>query len=109
MANGEVTIRFGGVNLDACIEQGLEFTGFAKCPYCKQVYSFDIQISKKFQMPRYPETKAATAYDVSIDFSGDADFTRVLDYLGESGKLKVDPPCVPCNGCTPNCERLRGR
>ena len=105
MANGDVTVRFGGITLDDCIEQGLEFTGSAKCPHCEQVYSFQIQINKKYQMPKYPETKVEPAYNVSINFSGDADFTKILD----SGKPKIDPPCVPCNGCTPGCERQRNR
>jgi hypothetical protein len=106
MANGDVTVRFGGINLDDCIEQGLEFTGFAKCPHCEQVYSFQIQISKKYQMPTYPATKVDPAYNVFINFSGNAEFS-MTDFGGEP--RDPEPPCQPCNGCTPNCERRRGR
>jgi hypothetical protein len=112
MANGQVAVTFDGVNLDNCIKQGLELTGFAKCPYCKQIFTYKIHIDRKIELPRYPETRTReqmVSYDVSLDFSGDSDVTKILDFLGEPGKPKIDPPCVPCNGCTPNCERLRNR
>jgi len=109
VANGEVTVAFDGVNLDNCIQQGLEFTGFAKCPYCKQIYSFQIHINRKVQLPRYPETRTReemVAYDVAIDFSRDRGLMEALDFLGDPEKPLIEPPCVPCNGCTPRCERL---
>ena len=108
MANGEVTVKFSGLNLDECIDHELEFSGFAKCTHCDQVYTFQVQVGKKYQMPKYPETKVEPAYIVAINFSGNNILqTLEPEYTGQP--RDTEPPCQPCNGCTPNCERKRGR
>jgi dihydrodipicolinate reductase len=113
MANGQVAVTFDGVNLDNCIKQGLELSGFAKCPYCKQIFTFQINLHRQAKLPKYPETRLDREiednYDVSIDFSRDRGLMEALDFLGEPEKKQVEPPCIPCNGCTPNCERLANR
>ncbi len=112
MANGQVAVTFDGVNLDNCIKQGLKLTGYAKCPYCKQIFTYQLHLHKNVNTRIAGETVTSTVddgYDISIDFSGDCDPLEVLYFLGEPDKKQVDLPCVPCNGCTPNCERLANR
>jgi hypothetical protein len=78
MANGEVTITFDGVDLDHCIKQGLEVQGQAKCPHCKQGYSFQIHLNLKEKPQKFTETeingkmvttRVPDSYDVSIEFT----------------------------------------
>lgn len=116
MANGEVTISFDGVNLDNCILQGLEFTGYAKCKYCKQLYAFRIHLDKKRRIRKFTETtingEPATAmvpddYNVAIEFSGDLDAADVSDISVEPDDAEVEYQCVPCSRCTPNCKKLK--
>ena len=115
MANGQAKITFDGVNLDSCIQQGLELTGYARCPYCKQIYSFQIHLKTKKKEHRYVEKKingkAVTIltpdnYDVSIEFSKRSDFLKIADFSDEPDESEVLAPCVPCSRCTPRCERL---
>lgn len=118
MANGQATITFDGVNLDNCIKQGLELTGHAKCPNCKQIYSFQIHLNLQEKLHKYIETikegdtvtaLAADTYDVSIKFSGNRNLLERSDFSGELEEPEVEPPCVPCSRCTPRCERLGNR
>jgi len=116
MANGLASISFDDINLDNCIEQGMEFTGYAKCKYCKQLYSFRIQLGKKRKNRKYKETtidgEPATtlvpdAYDVSIEFSGNITAFDDSNISPEPDEPSVKPQCVPCSRCTPNCERVK--
>ena len=115
MANGQATITFDGVNLDNCIEQRLEFTGYAKCPNCKQIYTFQIHLNAKEKLNKYVETRineetvtvfVPDTYDVAIEFSRGSSVSDILKLLTEP---EVNKPCVPCSGCTPRCERLGNR
>jgi len=118
MANGQAAITFDGVNLDSCIEQGLELTGYAKCPYCKQIYTFQIHLNAQEKLNKYVETRineetvtrlVPDTYNVSIKFSGSRNVSEILKILDEPEESDVKKPCAPCSGCTPNCERLRNR
>lgn len=121
MANGQATITFDGIDLDNCIKQGLEFTGYAKCPNCKQIYSFQISLKTQKKKSKYIDTEingktvtvlAPDHYDVSIEFSRNRDLPEdeelpvLLDEPDEPG---VKAPCIPCSRCTPNCQRLNFR
>jgi hypothetical protein len=118
MANGQAKIAFDGVNLDSCIKQGLELTGYARCPYCKQIYTFQIHLKTKKKLQRYAEKtidgKTVTVlapdnYDVSIEFSGSRNLPKAAAFLSEPDEPGVKAPCVPCSRCTPRCERLGKR
>lgn len=118
MANGQATISFDGVNLDHCIQQGLTLTGCAKCPYCKQIYTYQINLHMQQKPQKYMDkvidgNKVTCAvedsYDISIDFSRNNGNITVVDSLIEPEIPEEDLPCVPCTGCTPNCPRLKNR
>jgi hypothetical protein len=116
MANGEVTITFDGVNLAPCIKQGLEIYGTTKCLNCKQSYRFRLHIDVKNKQNKYVDKEVngevvtmlvPDTYDVSIKFvrpHGPVDETGSVD--GPSENPGEKEKCVPCNGCTPNCDRL---
>lgn len=109
MVNGQVAVTFDGIDLDDCINKGLEFTGFAKCTHCDQIYYYQIHVSKKVQSLCYPETRVAgelNGYDIYIDFSGNNKNMSELE--GEPAGSLMEGECVPCNGCTPNCPK-KGR
>ena len=118
MANGQVTITFDGINLDSCIKQGLALTGHARCPYCKQIYTFKIHLKTKQKLHRYAETEingetvtvsVPDTYDASIEFSKRPDSIKASNFLDEPDEPGVKAPCVPCSRCTPRCERLGKR
>jgi hypothetical protein len=117
-ANGQATVVFDGVDLDNCIKQGLELTGYARCPNCKQTYTFQIRLNLQEKLHRYVDTVingetvtalAADAYDVSIEFSKRRDLPNIPILLDEPEVPGVKAKCIPCSGCTPNCERLKKR
>ena len=116
MVNGHATITFDGVNLDNCIKQGLELTGYAKCPNCKQRYTFQIHLKTQIKLHKYADTiingetvttLVPDTYDISIEFSNRRDLAEGPDFSGEPEEPEVEPPCVPCSRCTPNCIRLK--
>lgn len=118
MANGEATVTFEGVNLDYCIKHGLEFTGFAKCPNCKQIYTFEIRLDTKDKPSKFMEIekdgKTATvpvpdSYSVVINFSLNRDLIKESALARKEKKAEREEPCVPCSHCTPNCPKLFGR
>ena len=115
MANGRATITFDGINLDNCIKQGLVLTGYAKCPFCKQIYTFQIHLNKKEKLHKYIERRinedtvtvpVVDTYNVSIEFSANQDLPDILTLLGQPEESDTKKPCVPCSRCTPRCERL---
>jgi hypothetical protein len=115
MANGQATVTFTEVNLDNCIKQGLEFTGYARCPNCKQKYSFQVHLKTKKKKHKYAETAingktvtvlAPETYDISIEFSGSRPFFELSNFSEDPEKSEIELPCVPCSGCTPRCEKL---
>ena len=115
MANGEVTITFDGVNLDNCIKQGLEITGRANCPNCKQIYTFQIQLSVRDKIHKYIDTEmngktittpVPDSYDVSIEFAKPREPQKKSDFSHEIENADDKEKCDPCSGCTPGCERL---
>ena len=115
MANGEVTITFDGVDLDNCIKQGLEVQGQAKCPHCKQIYSFQIHLDLKEKLQKFIETendgKSVTtrvpdSYNVSIEFSKVKESIKESDFLAEENNSKKKEKCVPCSMCTVGCDRI---
>jgi phage FluMu protein Com len=100
MANGEVAITFDGVDLDHCIKQGLEVQGQAKCPHCKQIYSFQIHLNLKEKTQKYTETEidgkmvttlVPDSYNVSIEFSKVKGPLKAIDLLAEEEKSKKKP------------------
>lgn len=109
MTNGQVAVKFDGVDLDNCIGKGLEFTGLATCPHCNKAYNFRIHIDRKEQLNEHTETiipYELNGYAVFIDFSGNN--TNAPESEGESAGSLLEGECVPCNGCTPNCHK-KGR
>ncbi|MBN1664121.1 MAG: hypothetical protein JW943_11020 [Deltaproteobacteria bacterium] len=116
MENGLASITFNKVDLDNCIKQGLELTGYAKCPNCKQLYSYKIHLKTKKKLHKYIDTEidgktvttlAPDQYDISIEFTGIHELPKELSFLVEPEEPDVKGPCNPCSRCTPNCERLR--
>jgi hypothetical protein len=105
MVNGKVAVSFDGIDLDDCIKEGLEFTGYSKCHHCNQIYYFQIHISKKVQLPTSSTKRKSSKindYNVSIDFSGKSNI-KMPELEGEPADSEGE--CVPCNGCTPNCTK----
>ena len=114
MANGEATVSFDGINLDNCIEQGLELIGYAKCPHCRQVYTYRIHLSKKDKKKKYTETlidgKSVTtlvpdSYETAIEFAKYEGDINVPD-LSTASEDEDNKPCEPCSQCTRNCKKL---
>ena len=115
MANGDATITFDGVDLDHCIKQGLEIQGHAKCPNCKQIYSFQIHLNLKEKLQNFIEKKingeivterVTDSYEVAIEFSKVNEPIKAIDLLKEFEEPKKKEKCEPCSGCTINCDRL---
>lgn len=110
MASKQATLLFEGVNLDNCLKQGLTITGNAGCPYCKQVYSFQLYLHKRADGETSEQTLAPgddDSYDICIKFSGVLPETAgdvVTTVVDEDDKV-----CVPCRGCNPHCPRLLNR
>jgi hypothetical protein len=115
MAKGRAIITFEGIDLDNCIKQGLAFTGYAKCPNCKQTYAFQIRLKTREKRQKYADAQIngqtvtvplPDAYDVSIKFSGNVDPSQLSGLPPEPELPEVDPPCDPCSRCTPRCAKL---
>lgn len=115
MANGDVTITFDGVDLDHCIKQGLEIQGQAKCPHCKQNYSFQIHLDLKEKPQKFTETeingkmvtiRVPDSYNVSIEFSKVKESTKESDLSAEEEEPPKKEKCVPCSMCTVGCDRI---
>ena len=111
MATGQVTVFSDGVNLDNCLKQGLTITGNARCPYCKQVFSYQVHLFKRVDTGIAGEGNRSTddTYDICIDFSGDSARFGAGQLVPQVIDSDADEICVPCRGCNPRCPKLLRR
>jgi len=114
MANGDVSITFDGIDLGNCIKQGMGIRGQAKCPHCKQLYSFQMHLSLKKMDHRFIEVeedgktvtrRVPDAYHVSIEFSKLKEPIKDIDLLTLEDTKKKEK-CEPCSMCTVGCDRI---
>jgi hypothetical protein len=112
MSNAQVKVFSDGVNLENCLKQGLTITGTARCPYCKQTFSYQLHLFKHTGNGNGGKKVARAlkdTYDICIDFSADAARFGTENPLPQATDNTADEICVPCRGCSMHCPKLAKR
>jgi len=106
MASTQANVLFNGINMEACLQQGLTITGNARCPYCQQDFSFQLYLRRNDGLTDAAAHNLDPAYEICINFFGD---TLLSTTNVAPQKIDDDGPCVPCRGCVMNCPKLANR
>ena len=72
MAITQANVLFNGINLEACLQQGLTITGNARCPYCQQDFSFQLYLRRSDGLTGAAARNEDPTYEICINFYGNA-------------------------------------